>query len=122
MPKVVHFEISVDDPERAAEFYKKVFGWKIEKWDGPQEYWLLNTGEEGEPGIGGGMMKRKDGWSGTYNTIQVDSVDNYLTKITAAGGEIAVPKMAIPGVGYMAYFKDTEGIISGVMQMDPETR
>src|SRR5262249_26811586 len=41
MPRVIHFEISADDPQRAADFYARVFGWKITKWDGPQPYWLV---------------------------------------------------------------------------------
>lgn len=32
MNRVVHFSINVDNPERAAKFYSKVFGWKFEKW------------------------------------------------------------------------------------------
>jgi len=55
--RVIHFEIPASDPERASKFYQKVFGWKIEKWPGPTEYWLVNTGAEGTPGINGGLMK-----------------------------------------------------------------
>ena len=46
MPRVQHFEISADDPEKVAAFYEKVFGWKITKWEGPVEYWLASTGEK----------------------------------------------------------------------------
>src|SRR5689334_19629414 len=35
MPRVVHFEIHAEDPERAARFYGGVFGWQINKWAGP---------------------------------------------------------------------------------------
>jgi predicted enzyme related to lactoylglutathione lyase len=122
MPKVVHFEITADKPERAIDFYNKIFGWKINKWDGPQEYWLVEAGDEKEPGINGGLMKRQDGFTGMYNTIQVDSVDQYIEKVKDAGGEIVVPKMAIPGVGYMAYFKDTESNILGIMHPDPDAK
>ncbi len=58
MPRPVHFEIHADDPERAAAFYRSVFDWEIEKWEGPREYWLVTTGPEGTPGINGGLMKR----------------------------------------------------------------
>jgi catechol 2,3-dioxygenase-like lactoylglutathione lyase family enzyme len=60
MPRVVHFEISVDDPERAIRFYSDVFGWKIEKWEGPMDYWLITTGPENEPGIDGALIRRQD--------------------------------------------------------------
>ena len=55
MPRVVHFEICADEPDRAVEFYQSVFDWEIRRWDGPLEYWLIITGEDGEPGINGGV-------------------------------------------------------------------
>jgi len=122
MSRVVHFEITADDPQRAIDFYKNIFGWKISKWDGPQEYWLIETGNGEEPGINGGMMKRQDDYNGMYNTIQVKSVDEYVEKVTKAGGEVVVPRMAIPGVGYMAYCKDTEKNIFGIMHPDQEAK
>ena len=61
MPRVVHFEICADDPERAVNFYQSTFGWKIRKWDGPQEYWVIITGNDDEPGINGGMVHRERG-------------------------------------------------------------
>jgi predicted enzyme related to lactoylglutathione lyase len=114
----VHFDISAEDPERAVAFYSDVFGWRIQKWDGPQEYWLISTGE-GEPGIDGGMSRRNDGQASTTNTIQVGSVDRYGERITNQGGKVVSPKMAIPGVGYLAFCQDTEGNTFGIMESDP---
>jgi predicted enzyme related to lactoylglutathione lyase len=122
MSRVVHFEITADDPKRAIDFYKNIFGWKISEWEGPEEYWLIETGNGEEPGINGGMMKRKDDYNGMYNTIQVNSVDDYVEKVTKAGGEVVVPKMAIKGVGYMVYCKDTEKNIFGIMHPDPDAK
>ncbi len=56
MPRVIWFEIPAYNRERAAKFYEDVFGWKVEKWEGPFDYWLVTTGEEGEPGINGAIM------------------------------------------------------------------
>ena len=58
MPRVVHFEIHADDPERAISFYQSVFGWQFQKWEGPLEYWMIITGPEGTPGINGGLVNR----------------------------------------------------------------
>lgn len=118
MPRVVHFEIASDQPERAAKFYGDVFGWKINKWEGPQDYWLVTTGENGEQGINGGLMQRMTPTTTTINTIDVDSVDTFVQKITSNGGSVVSPKMAIPGVGYFAYCQDTEGNVFGIMQPD----
>jgi predicted enzyme related to lactoylglutathione lyase len=118
MPRVIHFEISADDPERAAAFYRDVFGWTIQKWEGPVDYWLVQTGEKGTPGIDGGMFLRK-GPVGHVNTIDVPSIDEFLSKIEAHGGTVVLAKRAVPGVGWHAYAKDTEGSIFGVMQNDP---
>ena len=118
MPRVVHFEIAADDPERAVAFYETVFGWEITKWDGPMEYWLITTGPEDEPGIDGGLAKRMDPSTGTENTIDIDSVDDYVEKIEASGGKILRPKSAVPSVGWLAYGQDTEGNTFGIMQSD----
>ncbi len=115
MPRVVHFEYHCDDVDRAVKFYSSVFGWEITKWDGLEPYWLVKTGEDAQPGINGGFMKRRDPAGTVYNTIDVPSVDEFVSKIENAGGQIVLPKMAIPGVGWLAYFTDTEGNISGIM-------
>ena len=83
---------------------------------------LIKTGEDSQPGINGGMMKRRDPSGSVYNTIQVPSVDQFVKKIESKGGIIVLPKMAIPGVGWLAYFKDTEGNISGIHQPDPSAK
>ena len=122
MPRVVHFEIHCDDPERASKFYSSVFDWKITKWDGPAEYWLAQTGDKSTPGIDGGLMKRRDPAGAVYNTIEVSSVDKYLEKIKKSGGIQVVPKMPIPGVGWLAYCKDTENNVFGIMQPDQSAK
>jgi len=117
MPRVSHFDIPADDPQRAQEFYKQVFDWKFEKWDGPMEYWMAATGTE-EPGINGGLSKRMPGQMGMTNTIDVPSVDEYSKKITDKGGQLIVPKMPIPKVGWFAQCMDTEGNMFGIIEMD----
>jgi len=116
MPRVVHFEMHVDDPDRATKFYTDVFGWEITKWDGPMDYWLINTGPSDQMGINGGLMKRRDPAGAVYNTIGVEDLDGSIEAVESAGGEIVVPKMEVPGVGWLAYFKDTEGNIFGMIQ------
>jgi predicted enzyme related to lactoylglutathione lyase len=119
MPRVIHFEINVDDPKRAVEFYEKVFGWKINKWEGPAEYWLVSTGDEKQPVINGAIMKRMDKAT-TVNTIDVPSVDEYVKKVVKAGGKQVSKKNTIKGIGYFAYCADTEGNIFGVMETNPK--
>jgi len=121
MPRVVHFEISADNPDRAAKFYSSVFGWTFKKWEGPQEYWLITTGAEGQPGINGGLMRR-EGPQPCVNTVDVPSVDEFVAKVTKNGGKVVVPKMAVPGVGHFAYCQDTEGTTFGIMQFDESAR
>ena len=127
MPRVVHFEIEAENPERAAKFYTKVFGWKIEKWDGPMDYWMVVTGDKKEPGINGGMYKRKEKAKGNDHnayvcTIDVPSVDEYEKKIKANGGKITMPKSAIPGVGWFATATDTEGNCFSIMKTDMKAK
>jgi len=124
MSRVVHFEISAEKPERAVNFYERVFGWKIVKWEGPVEYWLIETGEKDKPGIDGGLSRRTEAEPGpcTVNTIDVPSVDEFAEKVKKNGGTIVVPKHAVPGVGWLVYFKDPEGNMFGMMEADESAK
>ena len=121
MARVVHFEINADNPERASKFYSNVFGWKINKWDGPIDYWLVDTGE-GDPGINGGVLKRTQPQLTTVNTVGVDDVDNMVKKVEAAGGKVVVPKYPIPGMGWLVYATDSEGNTFGMMEADDNAK
>jgi uncharacterized protein len=122
MPRPVHFEIPADDPQRAIAFYETLFGWKFHKWDGPMPYWLIMTGPDSEPGINGGLMPRRHPDQPCVNTINVADLDASLQLAEKAGGQCVVPKMAVPGVGWLAYCKDTEGYIFGMIQNDPAAK
>lgn len=129
MSRVIHFEIHAENPERAIGFYQGVFGWQFQKWAGPMDYWLITTGDDKDKGINGGMIRRMgppptegQAVNAYCCTIQIPAIDEYVAKIVKAGGTIALPKMAIPGIGWLAYFKDTEGNITGVMQHDPQAK
>ena len=124
MPRVVHFEIHATDPDRAVNFYKTLFGWEFQKWEGPMEYWLVTTGPNEQPGINGGLVRRQGEIDGQaviayVCTVDVEDVDASVKTAIDNGGQVALPKMPIPGVGWLAYCKDTEGNIFGVMQNDP---
>jgi len=118
MAKVVHFELPADDPDRAIAFYEGAFGWKIDKWGGPMDYWLVGAGSPDEPGINGAIVRRGD-ISAPQITIGVASIDEQVERIVAAGGKILMPKVPIPGVGYHALCEDPEGNHIGILQSDP---
>lgn len=118
MPRVVHFELPAADPLKVAAFYETVFGWTFTRWNEDQEYWLIRTGDDAQPGIHGGLSKPSHPGQPVVNILDVPSVDAYVASIEAAGGSIAVPKMAVPGVGWLAYFHDPAGNLTGIMQFD----
>ena len=128
MNRVVHFEIHAKDPDKLQQFYTNVFGWNITNL-GEQmgNYRMVVTGEDssGEkwPGINGGITPRMgdvpaDGQpvNAYVCTISVDDIDNYIDKVKQAGGSMALDKMDVPGVGWLAYCKDVEGNIFGILQ------
>jgi hypothetical protein len=119
MPRPIHFEIPAEDPERAIAFYAATLGWRAERFP-DAEYWLVKTGEDGEPGIDGAISRRRDREERATNVMGVDSVSAAMDRIAAAGGRITVPRMAVPGVGWVAYAVDTEGNPFGVFRPDPE--
>ena len=121
MPKVVHFELPFDDAARANKFYADIFGWESSKFDGPEEYYLQQTGGDDEPyGIGGALIERAAALNhgGTLIVLGVDDLDAYIAKVSAAGSEIVTPRTAIPGFGYFANFRDTEGNVVGMFEDD----
>ena len=131
--RVVHFEIQVVDADRATKFYKDVFGWDFMKWEGsPTPYYMVMTAEKEskEPGINGGLLLRPSGAPPVNGaavnayvcTVQVDSIDDTIKKIETAGGTLALAKMAIPGMAWQAYYKDTEGNIFGVHEADTNAK
>lgn len=126
MSRVVHFEIQAHDPDRALRFYHELLGWEFTHWGGPMDYWLIRTGPEGAPGIDGGLLRRNGGppvEGASTNcyvcVVDVRSVDEIASRVPQCGGQVVVPKMAVPGIGWLAYAKDTEGNIFGFMQNDP---
>lgn len=116
-----YFEIQADDPSRAVRFYKEVFGWKSDKVKGlPIEYWRIET-----EGPRGGLLKRpaktpppEHGTNAFVCSMEVTNFDASATNVLSAGGQIALPKFAVPGVCWQGYFIDTEGNTFGIFQPD----
>jgi uncharacterized protein len=125
MNRITHFEIYTNNPEAVQPFYRGVFGWKFQKFEGgPIEYWLVTTGDDKEePGINGGLTRPREGQNpGTINTVAVQSLSQTIQTIEQHGGKICVPKMAIPKVGWLAYAEDPEGNVFGIIEPDTNAK
>lgn len=126
MSRVVHFEIHADQPERAIAFYRSVFEWEFVPFPGSDDYWFIRTGDSAwQSGIDGGLVRRRNPIDGSavnafVCTVSVDDLDRYLMKVRASGGQLAAAKRAVAGVGWLAYAKDTEGNLFGLMQPDED--
>ncbi len=121
LPTVQHFEIPADDVERAITFYKGVFDWTMQKLSNPEDsskdYWFFDTKDQnGNKGIGGGLMKRQSSEHSVTNYITVPSVDDYASRIEEAGGKVIMPKTEIPDMGYIIVFLDTESNMFGLYE------
>ena len=125
MDKVVHFEIPVDDSSRAKEFYGSIFDWELDESDmgGGQTYTTAMTvpvDDQMRPkeagAINGGIMKRSSDTPSPVITVQVDSIDDTLKKVEAAGGSTVQPRTEIPNMGAFGYFKDCEGNTMGLWE------
>jgi predicted enzyme related to lactoylglutathione lyase len=114
--KVVHFDIPIDDPDRAVVFYNEVFDWGLQRW-GQMDYWT--TADRPGDGIGGALGRREEPAETVTIYIGVDDIDTTLAAIEAAGGRRLSERMPIPTVGWMALFADPEGNRIGLFQADP---
>jgi len=125
MGRLIHFEIHATDPEALVRYYSELLGWEFDLQ--PQmEYWLIRTGPEGEPGINGGLLRRPvPGPAGGpllnafVCTVEVDDLEVALARNAELGGEVALPRMAVTGLGWLAYVKDPDGNILGLLQPEP---
>lgn len=135
MLRPVHFEIHTSDPDTSIAFYEGLFGWTFTQW-GDIPYWLVQTGPDTEPGIDGGLVPRAGGapTSGGPGgdgpdsaqpvnawvvTVDVPDCQAYVDKAVAGGGTVAFGRAATKGVGWLAYVKDPDGNLLGLMQNDP---
>jgi predicted enzyme related to lactoylglutathione lyase len=116
------FAVHADNLARARRFYEQAFGWRFEPW-GPPDFYLIQTGDDQNPGVRGALQKRQEPVTGTGMigfecTISVDDIDQTIRAIESSGGKIKMPKSHIPTVGTCIYFHDTEGNLVGAMQYE----
>lgn len=120
-----YFEIQADDVPRALRFYSQVFGWKFIRVEGiPIEYWRIET-----EGPRGGLLQSPgprpaaaQGTNAFVCSMEVRSFDETAGRIVQAGGQLALPKFAVPGVCWQGYFLDPEGNTFGIFQPDENAR
>ncbi len=117
MSKVVHFEIPMDNRERAAGFYHDALGWEISRF-GDEPYWLVRAGEDDEPGANGALVSRSDLHHSPVLTVAVEDIDDALGRVQRYGGKVAQGKLPVTGMGWSAYVLDSEGNTIGLFQPD----
>ena len=119
--RVVHFEIPFDDGERARAFYARAFGWQVMEMP-DMGYTLVMSGPSGEQGptepgfINGGMLRREGPNEGPIIVIDVDDIEDALTRIEGAGGQVLLGRQQVGEMGWAAYFNDVEGNAVGLWQ------
>jgi predicted enzyme related to lactoylglutathione lyase len=124
MDRVVHFEIPVDDLDRARTFFSSVFGWGLQTMPDMNDYTIAMTTDVDEQtqaptrpgGINGALMKRSGDTSTPVLTIEVGSIDATLRRIESDGGTTVQPRTEIANMGAFAYFKDPEGNVLGLWE------
>lgn len=115
--RIVHFEIPANQPESLTKFYADLLGWKFQKAELPgPEYWFCDTGADG-PGINGAIMQRQNAGQPWMNYIDVASIDATLEKAQTLGGQVALPKMPIADMGFIAAVIDPQGNLFGLWEV-----
>lgn len=125
MNNIVYFEIQSSNPPRDIDFYQTIFGWKFTKVEGlPIEYYQIET-----ENMSGGLLKRPVevppthcGTNAFTCSVLVENFDAASKKILAAGGQIAMPKFAIPGRCWQGYFLDLDQNTFGLVEADENAK
>ena len=122
MNSIVYFEIQSTNPERDVAFYNTVFGWRAAKDDNiPIPYYRIET-----DGIHGAILQRhtpiapemERGTNAFTCSVQVADFDAAADIILTHGGQVAMPKFAIPGRCWQGYFLDPDQNVFGIFQAD----
>ncbi len=120
--KLTHFAIHVDDLQRAQDFYSQVFDWEFQSY-GPSDFKQIVTADKDQELLGALQSRRYSPLDepiiGMECTISVANIDDAIEKVEASGGKLVMNKAAIPHVGWVAKFLDTEGNLVCVMAHDP---
>lgn len=124
--KPTHFAIHIDDIERAKQFYEGVMNWGFNDY-GSEDFLQIKADPSEDGEIIGALQSRKyspisENIIGWECTIGVENLDETIEKVIAHGGQVLMPKIAIPFVGYIAKFLDTEGNLMCAMQYDPSAK
>jgi predicted enzyme related to lactoylglutathione lyase len=113
MGKVQHFEIPADDVSRAKAFYAGVFGWTFTEWDA-DNLMISPGGDEGEVGVIGGDIHRRERPEAPTVVITVDAIEDALEQVEKAGGRRDGEIQELDETSRYAYFIDPEGNRIGV--------
>jgi|SRR5436190_710265 len=125
MNSIGYFEIHSSDPDREIEFYRTVFGWKfIREKAVPMEYYRIETS-----GMNGGLLKRpgevplaETEKNAFVCSIEVENFDKTNDLILQHGGQIALPKFAVPGKCWQGYFIDPDNNTFGIFEVDEHAK
>ena len=122
--KPTYFDLSVRDLGAARRFFEASLGWRFERFPMPYEYYRIEAGAPGEPGIDGGIGAIGDaplagGRPLTLLTVPVPDLDAALARVRDAGGRVVEPRLPIPGVGWYATCAEPGGLMFGLIEADP---
>lgn len=102
-------ELVTTDPETAAGYYAKLFGWQYHSFDiNGAPYRVITLNGFGVGGIRAPMPGEPDEtrW---LTFVSVENIDAIASGIAAAGGTVMVPVTELPGIGKMAGMIDPVG-------------
>jgi uncharacterized protein len=121
--KPTYFDLTVRDMAAARRFFEAALGWRFERFPMPYEYYRIQAGPAGEPGIDGGIGALADasaaeGRPMTQVTVEVPQLDAALARVTQAGGSVIEPRMQIPGIGWYATCAEPGGLRFGLIEAD----
>ena len=112
--EVVHLEFPSEDADRAAGFWNGLFGWEFGESAMPgMTYRMAQVSEK----CGAAVFPQEERGGAPNMYLDTEDIDASVEKVRELGGS-AEDKAPVPGHGWFASCKDTEGNAFHLWQAD----
>ncbi len=116
---VVWRDLITPDPKKASDFYRKAFGWTVEKTGTEEQpYWIFRNNGKKVAGMFEMTGAKPDAGGEWISYVSVPNVENVAKKNSAAGGTVVKGPVEMEGRGMAALLSDPQRAVFAVIRSE----